>query len=111
MNKQRIRMNRVQRAKQFAPFSALKGLEEALAEKEREYEPQAELSDDAAEELDRCLRGLQKGTAVTIKYYRDGGYELITGIFRGINCGGELILDAGEFSLSRISAVTANREN
>ena len=48
-------MSRVQRAKQFAPFSALKGLEEALAEKEREYEPQAELSDDAAEELDRCL--------------------------------------------------------
>ena len=100
------RMSRVQRAKQFAPFSALKGLEEALAEKEREYEPQTELSDDAAEELDRCLRELQKGTAVTVKYYCDGGYELVNGIFRGINRAGELVLDTGCLELSRISAVT-----
>ena len=73
MNKQMAGMSRVQRAKQFAPFSALKGLVEALAEKEREYEPQAELSDDAAEELDRCLRELQKGTAVSVKKYPGGG--------------------------------------
>ena len=99
-------MSRVQRAKQFAPFSALKGLEEALAEKEREYEPQAELSDDAAEELDRCLRELQKGTAVTVKDYRGGGYGGGKGIFPGKKPPGELVLDTGCLELSRISAVT-----
>ena len=99
-------MSRVQRAKQFAPFSALKGLEEALAEKEREYEPQAELSDDAAEELDRCLRELQKGTAVTVKYYRDGGYGLVKGIFRGIKPARGAGFRTGGLGVSRISAVT-----
>ena len=31
----RTKMDRAQRAKQFAPFAALKGFEEALREKER----------------------------------------------------------------------------
>ena len=106
MNKQMAGMSRVQRAKQFAPFSALKGLEEALAEKEREYEPQAELSDDAAEELDRCLRELQKGTGVTGKYFRGGGEETRRCSFPGRNHPGELVLDTGCLELSRISAVT-----
>lgn len=33
---QRVKMSREERAKQFMPFAALKGYEEALREKERE---------------------------------------------------------------------------
>ena len=39
-------MNKVARAKQFLPFDALKGLQEALREKEREYEEKKDLSED-----------------------------------------------------------------
>ena len=35
--------NRVARAKQFLPFDALKGLQEALREKEVEYEEKKDL--------------------------------------------------------------------
>ncbi len=35
-NKKRPKMSRLDRAKQFAPFAALKGFEEALAKKEEE---------------------------------------------------------------------------
>ncbi len=33
-----MQVNRISRAKQFLPFDALKGLQEALKEKEIEYE-------------------------------------------------------------------------
>ena len=39
------------RAKQFAPFDALKGLKEAIAEKERIPSPRRILAEDAQSEL------------------------------------------------------------
>ena len=39
-------MSRENRAKQFMPFAALKGLEEALEKKEKIVVPKAELCDD-----------------------------------------------------------------
>ena len=39
---QRSKMPRIERAKQFAPFDALKGLHEALYEKEKENEKNME---------------------------------------------------------------------
>ena len=49
--------NRVARAKQFLPFDALKGLQEALREKEIEYEEKKDLSEDTLNELNNkfCL--------------------------------------------------------
>ena len=45
-----------ERAAQFAPFSALNGYEDAVAETARLTEAQTELSESAAEELDEKLR-------------------------------------------------------
>ena len=42
-----MQINRIARAKQFLPFDALKGLQEALKEKEIEYEERKELSEDS----------------------------------------------------------------
>ena len=48
------------RAKQFVPFAALKGLPEALSAKERITVDKIELSPEMAEELDRKMHLLQK---------------------------------------------------
>ena len=44
-------VNRVTRAKQFLPFDALKGLQQALKEKEIEHEEKKELAEDTLTEL------------------------------------------------------------
>ena len=57
------------RAKQFAPFDALKGLKEAIAEKERVPTPQRILAEDALADLNQTLSQLHRGTIVTVVYY------------------------------------------
>ena len=57
------------RAKQFAPFDALKGLKEAIAAKERRTEPRKELSEEMIAELDKTLSELRRGQQVTVVYY------------------------------------------
>ena len=63
------------RAKQFAPFSALRGLPEELAQKERIYQPRKILSSDMAEQLDRMLQTVHPGHMVTVVYYQQGRYR------------------------------------
>ena len=69
------------RAKQFAPFDALKGLKEAIAEKERIPTPRRILAEDALAELNQKLAQLRKGTVVTVVYYciYEQEYHQITG--------------------------------
>ena len=50
-----MQVNRIARAKQFLPFDALKGLQEALREKEIEYEAKKDLSEDTLHELNNKL--------------------------------------------------------
>ena len=57
------------RAKQFAMFDALKGLTEAIAEKEYRSYPRRELSDDRIAEIGLLLSSLQAGSMVDITYY------------------------------------------
>ena len=66
-----------ERAKIFAPFSALKGLSEALAAKEKVRVPKKELSDDMAEQLDKALKDLKTGEVITIIYYNNKEQEYI----------------------------------
>lgn len=49
------------RAKQFMPFAALKGLPEALSAKEKITVPQIELDPEMADELDRKMHPPKKG--------------------------------------------------
>ena len=73
------------RAKQFMPFSALRGLNEALSRKERIIVERPILSEDRLSELDTMIRRLSSGMIVTVIYYSDGSYIQITGMFAGID--------------------------
>lgn len=72
------------RAKQFAPFAALKGFEDAIKEKERIIEPQREFSEEMLNELNYTFLKLEKGKKITITYYCDGNYLDYTGTIKKI---------------------------
>jgi len=73
-------MSREDRAKQFMPFAALKGYNDALRKKEKIVVSKMELSEDYAEELDRRLNGIQPGDMVTAIYFCRGEYLKATGM-------------------------------
>lgn len=68
-SKVRAPMPPSRRAKQFAPFDALKGLKEAIAAKERHPEPRRVLTEEMMAEINKTLSGLQRGQCVTVVYY------------------------------------------
>ena len=73
---ERMKMPRQNRAPQFAPFDALKGLHEALrlAEYEHERIVKGEISEEQAEKISTVLQQVNKNTKVKLKYFYDG-YE------------------------------------
>ena len=78
-------MNKVARAKQFLPFDALKGLQEALREKEIEYEEKREIAEDTLNELNNKFNQIENGSYVTIKFYKNGKYSEIKGSVTNID--------------------------
>lgn len=68
------------RAKQFAPFAALKGFEDAVREKEIIYEPRRILSEEKKNELDMKLRMLKPGMEIQVEYFT--GNPLLPGFGR-----------------------------
>lgn len=80
-------MNREDRAKQFAPFDALKGLREALAEKEMAHEKKSRkvLSEEEAEDLQNNLIKLKKGYFVKVLCFENGFYVSIQGEVKKID--------------------------
>lgn len=78
-NKPRQKMPVAERAKQFIPFAALKGLPEALQNKESSPVPRIELSEEQAALLNRKLLALAPGMAVTVIFYRAGQYRKLHG--------------------------------
>lgn len=83
INKMPIEM----RAKQFAPFAALKGFEEAIAAKEHIIIERPELSEDQLAMLDYKLTELSTCQMVTIVYYSHefSHYTKITGLITKID--------------------------
>lgn len=69
-----------ERAKQFMPFAALRGLPDALAQKEKVLVPKIELSPEMEEELDRQMHRLAKGQMACVVYFHQGEYIKITGL-------------------------------
>lgn len=69
------------RAKQFAMFDALKGLQEAIAEEELVTEPRRYLSKERIDEINACLISLQIEENAKIVYYRsrEGRYLQLDG--------------------------------
>lgn len=80
-------MSRIERAKQFLPFDALTGLQEALRkmEKEMEYDEKIELSEESLEELQDKFNRIKQGNKIKIKYYKNNKYIQIEGIITKIN--------------------------
>lgn len=76
----RPKMSREERAKQFMPFAALKGYEEALREKEKIVVPRRDLSEETREQLDRRLPQIHRGNMITVIYYHQGEYLKLTGM-------------------------------
>lgn len=79
--------NRLERAKQFLPFDAISGLQEALREREKEIEVEEkiELSEESLEELQNKFNRVKQGSNVSIKYYKNKKYIEITGIITNID--------------------------
>ncbi len=69
-------MPRRDRAKQFSPFNALKGLQDALRIKEYEHDriEKGDLSEDAIAEIGDRLLNLQPNEEIKVRYY-DNGFE------------------------------------
>lgn len=78
-------MRREERAKQFMPFAALKGYQEALWEREKMTVEKIELSEEMKEELDRQFAQIKKNEIVTVVYFHEGEYLKITGMVSGID--------------------------
>lgn len=74
-----------ERAKQFMPFAALRGLPEALAAKEKVLVPKIELSPEMAEELDRKMHLIAKGKMAAVVYFCNGEYIKLTGLVARID--------------------------
>jgi len=78
-------VGRVDRAKLFMPFDALKGLDKILREKEKETEQRKELTEESLMELQEELNKIDINSNVFIKYYKNNKYVDITGIVTKID--------------------------
>ena len=79
------------RAKQFMPFAALKGLPEALAAKERIVVSRIELSEEMAAELNFKMHQLERGEIATVIYFHKDEYLKITGMVARIDATSRLL--------------------
>ncbi|MDF2843095.1 MAG: hypothetical protein K0R00_1521 [Herbinix sp.] len=80
MESKRAKMDRENRAKQFMPFDALKGLREALAEKERIIVPKHDLSEEQKEEINLKLSQVRKKDVITVEFFKNIEYVQLTGM-------------------------------
>lgn len=70
------------RTKQFLPFAAVRGLEEALERKRQEllFEDRVVLANEGEREINEVLTLLTEGNTVRVRYYNGKNYEDETGI-------------------------------
>ena len=85
------KMSREERAKQFMPFSALRGYGLALREKERIVVPKKELSEDYQEELDFKLRQVKKNDMISVIYFQKGEYLKLTGMVSKVDASARVL--------------------
>lgn len=85
METKRAKMDRENRAKQFMPFDALKGLREALAEKERIIVPKHDMSEEQKEEINLKLSQVRKRDVITVEFFKIIEYVQLTGIVEQVD--------------------------
>ena len=77
--------SRADRARQFMPFSALRGFEELINRVESAPTPRRELSEYEAELLGRKLLKLTRGSLVAVTYYNGEAYVRQEGMLSEID--------------------------
>ena len=101
ISKRHPQMSLYNRAAQFAPFSALTGYEEVIAETARQTNPKIEIMEDDRQLMDRKLSILTthlEEPTITITYFqpdgrKDGGqYLTITGVVKAIRTNERIII-------------------
>lgn len=78
-------VSRESRARQFLPFDALNGFEDALREKEVEYEEKIELTDEVKEEISSVLLQIEKEDKIKVRTYHINKYIDIVGTVKKID--------------------------
>lgn len=73
------------RARIFMPFSALKGFEEAIRQKEHIVVDKKILSEDENENIDFKIKQLKKNMMVEVIYYEKDEYIKLTGVVTKID--------------------------
>ena len=86
-HKQRAQMPASHRAKQFMPFTAVKGLEKAIAEQEQllNRAEEVELGEEQVWKINEELNLLEKGNMVSIRFYNNGKYQTVEGVVEQID--------------------------
>ena len=99
-----------ERAKIFMPFDALKGLQEALRDREERYsrEEKREISEERVEQISRVLQKLKPGMKVEIRYYCAFHEVKKIGIVSGIDPKGNPIVISGNHG-HRVAEATYSR--
>ena len=79
-------MTRQERAKQFMAFDAMKGLSEALRDREERHsrEPRRVFCEEEAQTLDQKLRRLRAGMTVRLTYYCRFHERVVTDVVREV---------------------------
>lgn len=80
-------MTRVQRAKQFLPFDAMKGLQEALREREEVHArvQKRDITEEMREANSAVFLRMQKGSKVRLCYFKHFHEVRTSGTVTGIN--------------------------
>ena len=111
----RIRMDIEHRAKQFAPFAALKGFEESVRKKEIIYEKKKILSEEKKCEIDMKLRMIAYGMKLQVTYFKEisevsgkGQYKTIDGNVEFYDPTIYLRIDNDEIDIKDISDINGD---
>lgn len=89
----RAKMPQADRAKQFMPFDGVKGLQEALREKERIVVnvDKRELSPDYQAELDLKMQQVRPGCMVRVVYFHEDAYLEKRGMVSRLDVDGRIL--------------------
>lgn len=79
------KMTKLERAKIFMPFDALKCFREALKAKEEKIITKKEFNEDYLEELDNKLKMAHLGQIIKIVYYQNNTYLELSGVLTKID--------------------------
>ena len=82
---------KVDRARQFMPFAALKGYYDLLRTREHVPEPRHELTEEEAQTLSEKMAQVHPRTMVTVTHYKDGGYTTTCGLVSSIDIVGRTL--------------------